>query len=160
MDELLDRREMLKRSALLTGGLCLCRPTDSISATQSTCCHTPDIDSASFFIQQDTLFIDLQREKILSKQGNAVFVSIPEQEIEMIVIHSNNNEYFALERFCTHGRQVVSFNKKRNIVQCNGYNHSIFDLSGNVIKGPAPRALRSFRVVFKENRLEILLAGG
>ena len=44
---MMDRREMLKRSALLAGSICLCKTVGADDPPESTCCITPEIEKES-----------------------------------------------------------------------------------------------------------------
>jgi cytochrome b6-f complex iron-sulfur subunit len=63
-----------------------------------------------------------------------------------LILVRSNNRYHALSAVCTH-RNVcrVSWNgrQQRLVCPCHG---AAFDLFGNVLLGPAPRPLRSFKV--------------
>lgn len=74
---------------------------------------------------------------------------------EIIIVHPEKNKYVVLSRFCTHGGQALSYVRQRGLLQCNSYNHSIFDLNGDVVKGPAPRPLKSYHAQLIEDKLVI-----
>jgi Rieske Fe-S protein len=87
--------------------------------------------------------------------GNAAYVVNKDKSLDLIVVHAEADRYCVLSRLCTHGGQVVSFNRERGMLQCNNFNHAIFDLDGRVWKGPAEKPLKSYPVVLVEEALVI-----
>ncbi len=63
----------------------------------------------------------------------------------------------AISRRCTHLGCAVPWVAKRNQFECPCH-ASIFDISGNVIKSPAPRALDLYPITFKQNMVMIDIA--
>lgn len=151
----MDRREMLIKSAMLAGSVCLCKSVSADDLPESTCCITPDIEPECLTFKEDSLVIDLDKTSTLQKVGQAVYVDYKEKDLKMIVVREKRNRYFALSRLCTHGGQALSYVPERNLLQCNSYNHSIFNLDGTVWKGPAPTAIRSFDIISGNKSLEI-----
>lgn len=150
------RRDMVKQTIFVTGCICTCSIRSSVAA-QSDCCNTPNLEPESYTIKNDRIVIDLTKASSLAKPGHAAFISDSEQEIELIVVRPDSDGFVALTRFCTHGRQVLSYNKHRRLLQCNSYNHSLFDLDGTVWKGPAPRPLDSYEIEQSDQILTIYL---
>ena len=152
----MDRREMLQKSAMLAGSICLCRSISADDPPESTCCITPEIEQECLTFKENSLIINLEKTATLQKNGQAVYVDYPQKDLKMIVVRENKNRYYALSRLCTHGGQALSYVPERKILQCNSFNHSIFNLDGTVWKGPAPTAIRSFYIISGNKRLEII----
>ncbi len=133
---------MLRDTALATGGLCTCQVLSAFAAP-SDCCNTPDLEPESYTIEDGRIVIALDKAAALLP-GLAVFLSFPEREIELIIVRPEPDSFVALSRFCTHGKQVLSYNPHRGLLQCNSYNHSLFELDGAVFKGPAESPLTSY----------------
>jgi len=153
----MDRREMLIKSAMLAGSICLCKNASADDLPESTCCITPEIEQECLTFKENSLIIDLEKTSTLQKIGQAVYVDYPQKEAKMIVVREKKNQYYALSRLCTHGGQALSYVPERNILQCNSYNHSIFQLDGTVWKGPAPTDIRAFDLHLGKNKLEIFI---
>ena len=154
----MDRREMLKRAALLAGSVCLCNSAAADDPPgKSTCCLTPEIEADCLTLKNDSLIIDLEKTATLKKSGQAVYVDYPEKDVKMIVVREKRNRYYVLSRQCSHGNQALSYLPERKLLQCNSYNHSAFNLDGSVWKGPAPVAIRSFDFILDCNKLEIFI---
>jgi Rieske Fe-S protein len=154
---MMDRREMLKRSALLAGSVCLCRSVIGDDLPESTCCITPEIEKESLTFNENSVIIDLDKTSTLKKIGQAVYVDYPEKDVKMIIIREKHKRYHAVSRLCSHGGQALSYIPERNRLQCNSYNHSVFKLDGTVWKGPAPTAIPSFDIALDNNKLEIFI---
>ena len=153
----MDRREMLRKSALLAGSVCICKGATADDPDESTCCYTPDIEKDCLTFTENSVIIDLGKTATLRKNGQAVYVDYPGKGVKMIVVRERKGRYHALSRLCTHGGQALSYVPERKMLQCNSYNHSTFSLDGTVWKGPAPEAIRSFNVVSDNNKLEIFM---
>ena len=151
-----SRRKMLKSSALAAGGLCSWRVLD-LFAKPSDCCNTPDLEPDSYTVEKDRIVVDLNAAPSLAHPGHAAFISVPEREIELIIVRPDRDSYVALSRFCTHGGQVLSYVRQRRLLQCNNYNHSLFELDGTVYKGPAPKPLARFRAAAAAGELTIYM---
>ena len=154
----MNRRELLHRASLVLGGGCLCHAARGASA-KSTCCSTPDLEPASLGFANATLTVDLAQAPSLAEVGDAAFLVNPERQLELILVRAAPDRFVALSRNCTHGGQVVSYARKRGAIICNNYNHSVFDLDGQVVKGPAGTPLKSYPVTLKDGRLEIAVGG-
>ena len=145
----------ITRRAVVLGGACLCHA----AGPRPTCCSTPDLEPASLAIGEKALTIDLAQAHSLAEVGGAASIIDKPKSVAMIVVRTGKRQYIALARFCTHGgHQPVTYNPRRNILQCNGYNHSIFGLDGRVVKGPAPLPLKSYPVKLAAGKLEIVYA--
>lgn len=146
---------MMGAGVLLVGGVCGCRTADDPVAPRCTCCSTLDVEPESVTFGPGGLTIDLLKAPSLREVGNAAYVVNKDKALELIVVHAEVNRYCVLSRLCTHGGQVISFNRERGMLQCNNFNHSIFELNGNVWKGPAEKPLKSYSVVLIQEALVI-----
>lgn len=151
----MTRRQMIRNTTLLMGCTCTCVSFAS-TIKKSDCCNTPDLELESYVIKDDRILIDLTKTKVL-QSGHAAFISNPEKNIEMIIIRPDLEKFVALSRLCTHGRQILSYNQHRRLLQCNSYNHSLFELDGQVYKGPAPKALDVYKVVKAQETITVYL---
>jgi nitrite reductase/ring-hydroxylating ferredoxin subunit len=154
----MNRRDLLRRASLVLGGGCLCHVARGATA-KSTCCSTPDLEPASLSYGDTTLTVDLAQAPSLAEVGDAAFLVNAERQLELILVRAAPDRFVALSRNCTHGGQVVSYARKRGAIICNNYNHSVFDLDGQVVKGPAGTPLKSYPVTLKDGRLEIAVGG-
>ena len=155
MQQGMTRREMMGAGALLVGCVCGCRTGGDAAAPRSTGCSTPDIEPESVTYGPGGLTIDLLKAPSLREIGNAAYLVNEAKSLQLIVVHAEKQAYCVLSRLCTHGGQVVSYNRERGMLQCNNFNHSLFDLAGRVWKGPAEKPLKSYPVVLVEEALVI-----
>jgi Rieske Fe-S protein len=151
-----NRREMLKTSALVAGAVCTCDVLTAFAA-KSDCCNTPDLEPESYYVKKDRIELYLTKTAFLSDSGHAAILSYPERKIELILIRPDKDKYLAFQRFCTHGWQTLSYNKHRRLIQCNNFNHALFDLDGKVWKGPAPDPLPTFKTEKTQQTLVIFI---
>jgi nitrite reductase/ring-hydroxylating ferredoxin subunit len=157
MRPVISRREWMRQSTRLIGCSCLCHTLLAGSKTQSTCCSTPEVEPASLLIEDQRLIIDLSLAASLQPVGGAANIIHKEKSLDIIVVHYQKRKYAALSGLCTHAFRPLSYVHTRGLLQCNNYGHSLFDLKGQVVKGPAPTALKSYAVVFLKGKLEIIL---
>ena len=151
----MNRRKMLKSSMLITGGICMCQNSFGFDNPKSTCCYTPDIEPESITQNNKSIIIDLSKALSIAQKGDAAFVDSHDGDLKIIVVRAKKNVFYALSRFCTHGRQAISYVAERKLLQCNSYNHSLFDLDGSVWKGPAPEPIQAYPVEYRDGKLEI-----
>ena len=151
----MTRREMIGAGTLFVGSVCGCRTGDDSTAPRSTCCSTPDIEPESVTYGPGGLTIDLLKAPSLQAIGSAAYVVNEARSLQLIVVHADKRRFCVLSRLCTHGGQVISYNRARGMLQCNNFNHAIFDLDGRVWKGPAQKPLKSYGVVLVADALVI-----
>lgn len=150
----LTRRELLHAVAGLLGAGCLC-PSLRGSTPIATGCATPELAPEIYAVAADGVHVDLRRATALGAIPSAALLVVPDREMHLIIVRRARRQFFALSRFCTHAGQVLSFLPKRGVLQCNNFNHSIFDLEGRVVKGPAERPLLSYPVDVSGSTLRI-----
>ncbi len=155
MQERMTRREMIGAGALLAGCLCGCQTEGEFAVPRSTCCSTPDVEPESVTYGPGGVTIDLRQAPSLREVGNAAYLVNEDKGLQLIIVHAADLQYCVLSRLCTHGGQVISYNRARGMLQCNNFNHAIFELNGRVWKGPAEKPLRSYPVVLVEDALVV-----
>ena len=65
----------------------------------------------------------------------------------IIVLRTSNSGVRALSRNCTHAGSTVNFDSINNNLPCSlqgGSHGSVFDINGNVVRGPANRSLTRY----------------
>jgi Rieske Fe-S protein len=124
---------------------------------QQTCCITPRIEPQSITYAAGRIAIDLDKAVSISEVGSSVNVIDPERGLEIIVVHADPGRYAVLSGLCTHFPRPLTYVPTRRVLQCNNFNHSIFSLNGEVVKGPAPLPLRNYAVTLRGRSLHIEL---
>ena len=71
-----------------------------------------------------------------------------------VAIIREGEKIYAVSLVCTHLGCTVSATAGELVCPCHG---SIFDWNGNVIKGPADRPLRQYRVEERDGKIAVLL---
>ena len=151
----MTRREMMGAGVALAGCMCGCRMGGDLAAPGTTCCDTPELEPGSVTFGLGGLTIDLRKAPSLREVGSSAYVIDQSRSLQLIVVHAEKRTYCVLSRLCTHGGQVISYNRERAMLQCNNFNHAIFLLDGRVWKGPAEKPLKSYGVVLVEDALVI-----
>lgn len=72
---------------------------------------------------------------------------------EVIVIN-NNGSYVALSDKCTHEGCAVSYNSSSKNLNCPCHG-GVFSISGSVVSGPPPKALKQYSVSQNGNSLHV-----
>jgi nitrite reductase/ring-hydroxylating ferredoxin subunit len=156
MNPLLNRRQVLRRATLLVGGGCVCHLACG-ATPKSTSCTTPLLEPASLAAGGKQITINLAQAPSLDTPGCAARIQLPDRALDILVVRTGNNEYKALGGQCTHAGRPLSYVAARRLLQCNNFGHSLFDLEGAVVKGPAEKPLKSYTVIQQDGRLRITL---
>lgn len=153
----ITRRTMISQSTAMFTGLCLCGRGVSAEKPTTGCCGAADLETESYVIGDHRILVDLSKAPSLARVGSAAHLVNPEKKLQLIIVHSAPDQFVALHRLCTHGGQTISYNHRRGVLQCNNHNHAIFDLTGQVVKGPAPKPLAYYPIALYDAQLEISL---
>jgi Rieske Fe-S protein len=157
MEPCLTRRDLICSSALLVTGGCLCHQVKREPAPQSDCCSTPELEPRSLTVSETTAVIELAKATSLGVVGAAARLVHAERSLDIMVIRTDRDAYIALGGKCTHAGRPLSFVQSRNVLQCNNFGHAIFDLDGQVLKGPAEQPLKVYPVTLTDGQLIITL---
>jgi Rieske Fe-S protein len=103
----------------------------------------------------DRITIDLDKALSLSGAGSSANLIDSGRELDLIIVHSDPNRYAVLSGLCTHFPRPLTYIASRRVLQCNNFNHSIFSLEGDVVKGPARLPLRAYAVTVSGRSLHI-----
>lgn len=88
----------------------------------------------------------------LSKVGGSATLKLSGQEF--LVVRASDTDVKALSPDCTHQKCRVKYNSKTSKVDCSCHGSS-FDLNGTVLKGPAPKSLKTYPAVLKDGMIII-----
>ena len=80
---------------------------------------------------------------------SAIAWDIPEEFLRLLIIRTNENEWKAVWRICTHGNCDVEWDEQDEVVVCPCH-ISIFSTEGLVLEGPAERDLQFFPICYDE----------
>ncbi|TAH21621.1 MAG: Rieske (2Fe-2S) protein [Cytophagales bacterium] len=73
---------------------------------------------------------------------------------DVIVARTNNGDYIALAKTCTHQGTTVDFQAAQNRFFCSNHG-SVFNLTGSVVNGPALNPLKQFQTALSGNNLRV-----
>jgi len=105
--------------------------------------------------KNNIISLNIDSSSPLSTAGNAVLLQYSSGNL--LVDRSNQNTFNALSAICTHqGCLITGYDSgnKNFVCPCHG---STFNLTGQVVKGPAQRALPQYQTQFSNNQLSIII---
>ncbi len=115
-----------------------------------------ETEEAEDCIPQD-LSISLSDYSELRMIGGSAFVSFPDQFVHLLVVCIAEKQWIGVWKICTHGDCYVEWDEAVASVRCPCHN-SLFDIDGQVLQGPADRALKSYLVCEEQDKLYFLVA--
>ena len=83
-----------------------------------------------------------------------------DEEHHLFIIRNEQGQFYTLSSICTHlgctinWRPVIDPANPEGIISCPCHG-SIYDKTGHVVSGPAPRSLDKYRMILKNGRLMI-----
>ncbi len=140
----MDRRDLLKGALAITG-------------LPPLCCLTDLLPASSVAFASDRITVDLERVPQLGRVGAAFAVVDTPRKINLILIHSAHGQYVALDRTCTHGGAMCTYNRKRHTLQCTSLNHAEYDLRGTLLHGRTHGNLEAYEVRAAGSKVTIML---
>jgi Rieske Fe-S protein len=105
--------------------------------------------------KNNIITLNIDSSSPLSAAGNAVLVQYSNGNL--LVDRANQDTFNALSAICTHqGCLITGYNQGNEhfICPCHG---SAFGLNGQVVNGPAQRALPRYQTQFNNNQLNITI---
>ena len=109
-----------------------------VSALCSACTAKAPIDSAAEECAPSGLSIDLLAHPELLIPGRSVAISQPENLLHIVVACVEEGRWSAVWRICNHGACDLEWKAARQLWDCPCH-HSIFDVNGLLLSGPAER---------------------
>ncbi len=154
-----SRRGFLSSGLLLgfvgiaaVAGVCLC----GLGACRRSDAKTPVISRQYIEIASGRVSVDVEKVESLSRVGGSAKVVHPDLDDQILLIRVDKHGFVAVSNRCTHRGGEIIYIRKENRLVCTSYGRSVFLLSGSVVKGPASNALKTYRLVIIEGKLEIL----
>lgn len=133
------------------------RDADS-ALNDSTANDSATVDRAELEgCETQELFISLSDYPELRNIGGSAQLSFPEQFTHLLVVCVGENDWIAVWKICTHGDCYVEWDEAQALVRCPCHD-SFFDIDGQVVQGPAERALKSYLVCEENERLYFIAA--
>jgi Rieske Fe-S protein len=153
-----DRRDFLK----ISGCAMVCTATGaSICAAAQPFGVSTTLKAAegSFVLEGKSLMLNLSKNIILKTPGNSIKLSVIDNKVitKIMVFYSDQGIYKAVPNKCTLGGMELEYKPEEKIIRCVSFGKSEFDLTGKVLKGPAPTPLKIYPVSVKSDNLLISL---
>jgi nitrite reductase/ring-hydroxylating ferredoxin subunit len=119
------------------------------------CCVTPEAPIEAVSFDGPVLRLDVSRVHELRRVGGAVTVVDAERKLNLLVAHAEKGRFVALDRVCTHGGAMCTYNHKRRSLRCTSLNHAEYDLNGTLLHGRTHGNLRAYAVRVLGGHVEI-----
>lgn len=113
-------------------------------ASAPLCCVTPAVPPEAFKYRNNTILLSLDLVTELRRTGEARAVVDLSRKVNLLVAHTQDGEFIALNRSCTHGGAQCTYNHRRKTVRCTSLNHAEYDLQGTLLHGRTHGNLRSY----------------
>lgn len=120
------------------------------------CCKTPVAPPGSYSFTETELVVDAAQ---IAAPGLAVAVVEPERKLNLLVVRVEGERFAAIDRTCTHGGAMCTYNERHRTVQCTSLNHAEYALDGTLLHGRTHGNLRAYRVRVESGRVRIHLGG-
>jgi nitrite reductase/ring-hydroxylating ferredoxin subunit len=121
------------------------------------CCTSQALPAASFAIASGKLTVDLARAPELRRTGMAFKIVDEARKINLLLIHDERGHFVAMDRTCTHGGAMCTYNPKRHTLQCTSLNHAEYDLRGTLLHGRTHGDIRTYPAKSSGLTVEIML---
>jgi nitrite reductase/ring-hydroxylating ferredoxin subunit len=116
-------------------------------------------DPTCWHYAQGRLTIDLSKATELAKPGMALRFEGGDLPVRVLVVYGENEKYFAFQNRCTHmGHRRLDPVPGTPTVQCCSVNKSTYDLEGNKLYGPAPRAVTTYTTHLDGDQLVVMIS--
>ena len=134
-------------------GVCLC----SAGGCKRNEVHIPVVALHAITLGRGKVSIDIDQVEPLQKVGGAARLVHPRIPHTMIIARYEDNAFAAVSDHCTHRGGQITYRARDHLFVCSNYGHSVFRLSGQVVHGPAPRPLPSYRTLLVGHTLEVFI---
>ena len=129
----------------------------AVAAIPPLCCTTQALPGVSVSFGPDSIKVDLTRVPELRRTGAAFSVFEEQRKINLILIHVEHGRYVAMDRTCTHGGAMCTYNSRRHTLQCTSLNHAEYDMHGTLLHGRTHGNLKAYETTINGSTVEIHL---
>ena len=151
----INRREFVAGIAAAGAGVCLCQVA---ACTRS---KTPPIQPGAYIIENGKLRITLTQAPELANIGGSIKIPDPKLPEPLIIARTGSGQFAVMSLKCTHAGREIEYLSQSQQFQCSKCNHSLFDINGSPIQGPAKRPLNKYSSrlgLLDRNKLTIYLS--
>ncbi len=154
-----SRRQFLREGVAVgflgltaVAGICLCQ-----GGCKQRRAHTPVIPAALVQVSRGKISIQVAKVEPLQKVGGSAKVVHPALPQEILIARPTELRYVAVSDRCTHRGAEVEYDPGHRHFVCVNYGHSVYSLTGTVLRGPAPRPLPTYKTLLAGEVLEVFL---
>ncbi len=153
----MNRRNFLKKAGVASACACGSFILIDIGAIQIK--HIREAPEKSYRIEGDKLIIDTYLNKVLTSDGGAIKLKLDYKgrKMKILVFRKDANTYMAFENRCSHGGMALKYKPELDEIHCTSLGHSVYDMEGEVLKGPAPSAIQKYELQKDDHLLIITL---
>lgn len=149
--DVMTRREFLKISGLFTGTFVIGSPLLLSACTSHA---APLLDQDSYFIQNDTVTIVLDKAPQLAQIGGSGATVCTGNGIPLIIARTALDQFAVAFNQCPHNSKQMHYDHKAGLFICAS-GKSKFGLDGSIVKSPVDNPLPIYRWYYDRNRLVI-----
>lgn len=120
-------------------------------------CDTEPLSPDLWGVEGDKVRVKLSQMPQPLPRGGGVYLKEQGLRRPVLVVRTDDDQYLAFENRCTHAGRKVDPVAGEARLRCCSLSHSVFDLDGNVVKGPAKNPLKKYAVEQTEGDLVISL---
>jgi nitrite reductase/ring-hydroxylating ferredoxin subunit len=158
MDSRFTRRSFLERSlsvgaiGITAAGICVCALSGCVKPDR-----TPVISSEWLEIRDSEIVVKVRQVEPLKRIGGSAKIVHSRLSEPIIVLRPTEGQYLAFSDKCTHRGRPLEYVHSVKELRCINFGHSVFNLDGSPVKGPAKRPLRLYKTLLLQDSLEIFI---
>lgn len=118
---------------------------------------TPTAPPEAARLVEGKLVVDFARVPALAAVGGAVKLATPDGKNMVFIVRSGDTQFAAFVNRCTHGGRELEYQHEQRKLRCVSFGHSLFDLQGRRLGGPAKGDLTVLAITRTSDSLEIAL---
>jgi cytochrome b6-f complex iron-sulfur subunit len=103
-------------------------------------------------VRDGRLLVDIKLYPELENPGGGVIFELQDLPKPILLINVDGKKFNALSAMCTHMGCTVSLSKNFILCPCHG---STYNLEGKVLRGPAQKDLKNYKLKKNNGRVEI-----
>ena len=154
----ISRREFVESMAVAGASACLCGVSGCATITGKG--NTPEIQSGAYLVEDGKVRITLPQVKELANVGGSAKILDSKLPEPIIIVRTGGNQFAAVSIKCPHRGVEVEYDANSQQFRCASIGHSLFDIKGTYIKGPAKKSLTRYSArlgLFDRDKLIIYL---
>lgn len=119
------------------------------------CITKEPADKLSWYLDEKTLSIDLEKASELKKPGSGL--RFEDDNFRLLVVHFEDDSFAAYDNRCLHGKRRLDLVEGTETVQCCSMGATTYDKSGKVLCGDVKGELKTYKLTRDYDNLIIHL---